>query len=225
LTTTGKQLRLKLNSAVSHARADFVVSQCNAAAVAALDRWPAWPGGGLALVGPPGCGKSHLALSWARANAASIIDRSRLNADAPPLGPVLIEDADQGVADDTLFHLINRTDAGATLLITARTAPLSWPTALPDLRSRLNALIVAQIEEPDDAVLEAVLRKLFRERNIRPADDLVPYLIRRIERSVLAAKDVVCRLDELADAESREVTRTLARRLLEQDDRTVDLFE
>jgi len=220
-----RQLRLKFRSAVSHARRDFVTSPSNAAAIAALDAWPAWPGARVALIGPPGCGKTHLAQEWAARTGAAVILRGDPDVSDVPAGPILLEDADQGVADEALFHLINRADAGASLLITARTLPQMWSATLPDLRSRLNALLVAQIEEPDDVVLEGVLRKFFRERSIRPADDLFPYLLRRIERSIPAAKDVVWRLDELADAEEREVTRALARRLLEQEDRTLDLFD
>jgi len=220
-----RQLRLKFRTAVSHARRDFVVSPSNAAAIAALDAWPTWPGGSLALIGPAGCGKTHLACDWAARRGATVVRRVDPELTDPPSGAILLEDADQGVADETLFHLINRADAGATLLVTARSLPQTWPVALPDLRSRLNALVVAQIDEPDDIVLEGVLRKFFRERNIKPAEDLFPYLLRRIERSAPAAKDVVSRLDELADAEEREVTRALARRLLEQEDRTLDLFD
>jgi chromosomal replication initiation ATPase DnaA len=70
-----------------------------------------------------------------------------------------------------------------------------------------------------------VLRKFFGERSIRPSDDVYPYLIRRIERSIPAAKDVVSRLDDLAATGQREITRALARQILEQEDSTLDLFD
>ena len=143
-----------------------------------------------------------------------------LDRSAPDLAtdgrPVLVEDVDRGMDAEALFHLINRAgEVGGGLLLTARTPPALWPTALPDLRSRLNALPVAEIQEPDDAVLEGVLRKLFRERHIRPADDIFPYLLRRIERSIPQAREVVARLDEAGDAAGRPITRALAREVLE----------
>ncbi len=144
-----------------------------------------------------------------------------------PLTPsraVLFENADRHASDDDLFHLFNMADGGTSLLFTARSEPAAWTSNLPDLRSRLNAILVAALEPPDDVILMAVLRKLFRDRHIRPTDEVYPYLLRRIERSVQAAKDVVCRLDELADAQSREVTRNLARQLFETDE-TLDLFD
>lgn len=220
-----EQLRFKLRTRSSTTRAGLVVAPSNKAAVEALDAWPDWPGGGLVLVGAEGCGKSLLARLWAKRSGALIVEDGSGDVAHLRDGPILFEDADRGGADEILFHLINMAAAGASLLLTARTAPVNWATDLPDLRSRLNSLVIAQIEEPDDILLEGVLRKFFRERAIRPADDVYPYLIRRIERSVPAAKDVVSRLDDLAGASQRDITRALARQIFEQEDTTLDLFE
>ncbi|HEY2660777.1 MAG TPA: chromosomal replication initiator DnaA [Caulobacteraceae bacterium] len=225
-----RQLRLELRRQTSYRREDFIISPTSEAVVQALDAWPNWHAGCLALVGPAGSGKSHLARAWGRrAGAALLVAAGELPLSLTDLHdgrPVLIEDADRGVADDTLFHLINRAGAeGCGLLLTARQPPTTWAAELPDLRSRLNGLTVALLPEPDDEVLEGVLRKLFRERNIRPSEELISYLLKRIERSVPYAKSVVERLDELADAEQKPVGRALARQILEIDDETPDLFE
>ncbi len=217
-------MRLKLRTRRGLAREDIVISASNRAAVEALDAWPTWPGGCVALVGPEGSGKSLLATAWAQKSGAGIVEAGKAEIEDQGGAPLLFEDADKA-ADEVLFHLINMAAVGSSLLLTARAAPKTWATKLPDLRSRLNALVVAQIEEPDDEMLEGVLRKFFRERSIRPSDDVYPYLIRRIERSIPAAKDVVSRLDDLAAAGQREITRALARQLLEQEDPTVDLFD
>ena len=166
-------------------------------------------------MGPEGSqGKTHLAMMWAERTGAVALPLQQRDLSSLSGRPVLVEDADQADAD-TLFHLINMAGAGGGLLLTARTHPRTWPAALPDLRSRLNALPTAEIGVPDDAVLEGVLRKFFRERNIKPAEDVYPYLMRRIERSVKMAREVVRRLDETADAEHREITRALPRQILE----------
>ena len=224
-----RQFRLKLDRQEAFRREDFVVSPSNAEAVKALDSWPAWHGGCLALIGPEGAGKSHLAQSWARvAGAAVVAAKGRVDLGALQGRPVLYEDADRDRTrrDDILFHLINMAgQAGGGLLVTARAPPSGWPAALPDLRSRLNAMPVAQILEPDDAILEQVLRKFFRERNIKPTEDVFPYLLRRIERSAPKALEMVKRLDEAADAEGRAISRALARQILEEDPSTLNLFE
>jgi hypothetical protein len=172
----------------------FAASPTNVQALAALDAWPAWPEGRLALVGPAGTGKSHLARDWA-ARAGAVVIKAAATGQAPlDLAalrgrPLLVEDADRRaspsqeggdvVDDETLFHLINMAGVdGGCLLLTGRLAPVAWEAAVPDLRSRLNALTVARIEEPDDVVLEAVLRRGFEAAGIRPSADLYPYLMR-----------------------------------------------
>jgi len=225
-----RQLRLELRRPSSFRREDFIVSPTNADAVRAVDSWPAWYGGCLALVGPTGSGKSHLARAWATRVDAAVLDAEHGStaSDLAPLQgrPILIEDAHQGVADETLFHLINMAgDEGAGLLLTAPMAPQAWSASLPDLRSRLNAVPVAELPPPDDMVLEGLLKNFFRERNITPADDLIPYLLRRIERSAVSARDIVDRLDEAAVADHRAVSRALARQIFEIEDETLDIGE
>ncbi len=219
------QLRFAFPRPRRFERDQFVVSSCNRAATEAVDSWPNWTERRLALTGPEGAGKTHLARAWAARTGAFVVNDDSADIAALPPGPVLFEDADRRRADTLLFHLINRADSGDTLLLTARTLPRAWAADLPDLRSRLNALPIAAIGEPDDAVLEGVLIRLFREKDIRPDSELLCYLLRRIERSVPAAEAVVARLDVAADAYRRAVNRTLAREILEDEDNTLDLFE
>jgi chromosomal replication initiation ATPase DnaA len=219
------QQRLPLLRAATYGRGDFIVSPSNAAAFAAIEAWPEWPGGRLALVGPAGSGKTHLARIWAEKAGAVILPQGDIDVSRLPGRAVLLDDADRRSADELLFHLINMADAGASLLITGRSPPLAWPTELPDLRSRLNALTVATLEAPDDAILEGVLRKFFRQRNIRPTTEVLAYLLNRIERSIPTAWDVVARIDDRAASEGREITRPLAREVLEESGSVPDAPE
>lgn len=201
-------------------------SPTNVEALAALDAWPAWPEGRLALVGPAGTGKTHLARDWARAHEAVVIEAASTGNKPLDLAalrgrPLLVEDADRRaesdtVDDETLFHLINMAGVdGGSLLLTGRLAPIAWEAAVPDLRSRLNALPVARIEEPDDVVLAAVLRRGFEAAGIRPAADLYSYLMARLPRSAPAALAAVAALDEASIDQGREVNKALALAVLD----------
>lgn len=221
-----RQFRLPLHTPPRWDRESFAASPTNAEALAALDAWPAWPEGRLALVGPAGTGKSHLARDWAARVGAVVIKaaaagRGPLDLAALRGRPLLVEDADRRsegdvVDDETLFHLINMAGVdGGSLLLTGRLAPVAWEAAVPDLRSRLNALSVARIGEPDDVVLEAVLRRGFEAAGIRPASDLYPYLMARLPRSAPAALAAVAALDEASAAQGREVNKALALAVLD----------
>ncbi len=219
--TPAKQLPLALSKTPALDRDAFVESAGNAEAFAAIHAWRDWQGGGLALVGPEGSGKTHLATVWSDLVGARIFGFGEV-VDLAFSGPVVLEDADRRADDETLFHLLNGAVARGGLLITTRTTPRDWPTDLPDLRSRLRALRVVELESPDDAVLSGLLQKFFRERNIKPDPEVLPYLLRRIERSAPTAFKVVARIDEAAYAQGREVTRAFVREVLDGMETTGD---
>lgn len=213
------QIQLPLTSPPRYAREDFAVSPSNADAVAAADRWPDWPEGRLALVGPAGCGKTHLARAWAAAADAVVVDpREPVDLSALRGRAVLVEDADRApeAFGETLFHILNMAGVdGGTVLLTGRAPPVGWTASVADLRSRLNALTVAMIAEADDVVLEAVLRRAFAADWWKPEPDFYPYLLTRLPRSAAEAQAMAALLIEAAATGRRAMTKALARQVLE----------
>lgn len=207
-------------------RDEFFVSPANALALAAVDDWRQWPGGKMLLVGPLGSGKTHLAQIWAdQAGAHRVPGLGLATQDLPALaagGAVAVEDAEAvaGQPEDeaALFHLHNLLAAGGRLLLTAATPPRDWGLILPDLLSRMQAAPVTRLEAPDDALLQAVLVKLFTDRQIAVPANLIPYLAARMPRSIGAARAVVAALDAAALAAGRPVTRALAAQVLDLDE-------
>jgi len=78
--TLPRQLALALPHAESFAREDFLGGNSNAAALRLIEQWPDWPDRVLALVGPEGAGKSHLAAIWAEIAGARRISARDLTA-------------------------------------------------------------------------------------------------------------------------------------------------
>lgn len=210
-----RQLALALDHAESYARDDFLPGPCNAAALELIDSWPDWPAGTMALVGPEGSGKTHLATIWALASGARVISGHALTEpalrSALATGALVVEHA-AAVADErALFHLINLArEEGAFLLFTARTAPITWPFAIADVISRLRAMPVVTLQSPDDAMLRSVIVKLAADRQLGFDDSIVRYLSTRIERSFAAARAAVIALDNEALRQGRPPSRALA---------------
>jgi chromosomal replication initiation ATPase DnaA len=214
-----RQLVLALDHAISFAREDFLPGPSNAQARALIDRWPDWPDRLVALIGPEGSGKSHLAAIWAGTAGARVLSAKHLSdADVPgalATGALVVEDLEPGGFDErALFHLINLArEEKADVLFTARSAPVTFAVSIRDLGSRLRALPVVTLAAPDDALLRALIVKLAADRQLAVDETLVNYLANRLERSFAATRAAVLKLDEEGLRRHRPVTRALAAEL------------
>ncbi len=229
--TVARQLVFDLATRPALGRADFFVSASNRLALAQLDAWPDWPDGRLAVTGPAGSGKTHLAHVWASRTGARILSATKLAAldlaAVPEDAAFVVEDVDRlprvsdanrRAGEEALFHLANRLAAGGGLLVTGRRAPAQWDLRLPDLASRLRAAPVARLDPPDDALLAAVLLKLFADRQITVAPDLIQFLLLRMDRTFAAAERTVSALDRAGLARQKPITQRLAAEILRQRD-------
>lgn len=213
-----QQLSFDLPAVPAMGRDDFFVSASNAAAVAMIETWQSWPARKLMLRGPSGAGKTHLAHVWASLSGARIIAASDLaEADIPTLasGPVAVEDlwqiTGEKAQERALFHLHNLVLAeGNSLLITSSDDSALSDIHLPDLASRMEGTPGVRIEPPDDALLAAVLMKLFADRQLRPTPETLPYIVPRMPRAFAAARNLVETLDQLALDTGKPINRRLA---------------
>jgi len=216
-----RQLALDLPHREALGREDFLVSDSNSAAVAAIDAWPGWPHAGLVLVGPAGSGKSHLVEVWRHRSGAKRVSCDDIEGDPDVLiggaPAIALEDCGRGLDETAMFHLLNAAErSGTALLITGRLAPRLWGVALPDLDSRLGRLPVVEVAPPDEKLLEAIVAKLFADRQLLVDAGVLRYVVMRIERSFAAAREAVARLDRAAIEAKRPVTRALAARILSE---------
>lgn len=209
---------------VSFAPEDFLVVPGNNQAVAWFERWPQWPGSGLILYGPEGAGKSHLASIWQRRSQARLLTPAEIMGDLglmtkiKPATSYLIENAEQieGMQGERmLLHFYNWVvEHRGCMVMTARAPVSGWSLSLPDLTSRLKALPQVAIAPPDDEMLGLVLMKLFSDRQLRVSEEVLNYILPRIERTPRAAAQVVDALDRASLQISRRITIPLAREIL-----------
>lgn len=218
-----RQLALDLPHAESLSREDFLEGSANTAALSLIESWPDWPNRIMMLVGPEGSGKSHLAAIWAELAGARSTAAQALNAAAVPgalaTGAVVVEDLVPGSFDErALFHLMNMArEDEAYVLFTGRVEPSALSIELRDLKSRLRAVPVVSLLPPDDALFRALIVKFCADRQMCIDAALVGYLANRIDRSFVAARQVVEKLDTTALRLGRPVTRALASEVLRAD--------
>ena len=215
-----RQLAFALPHAESLTRDNFLEGPANAAGLALVDSWPEWPNRIMLLVGPEGCGKSHLAAIWAEQAGARSATAHTLTAAAVPgalaTGALVVEDLRSSDFDErALFHLMNLArEDGAFVLVSAREPPSAFQIELRDLRSRLRAVPTVSLLPPDDQLFRALIVKFCADRQLAVDETVVSYLATRIERSYAAARQAVELLDAEALRLGRPVSRALAAELL-----------
>lgn len=146
------------------------------------------------------------ARSLATSAARAFNDRTRA---------LVVEDVDRGTDEAALLHLFNAMlEADGFVLLTGSVAATRWPLTLPDLVSRVRVLQVAEINQPDDAILPALLGKLFADRQLSVGADALAYLVPRVERSFGAIHTLIEALDRTSLSQGRAVTVPLIRAIL-----------
>lgn len=212
---TVAQLTLDLPHRAALGAEDFLVSDCNLAAVRLVDAWPNWQNHVQLLIGPQASGKTHLARVWQALSGAKALAPETVSMpflDALEQGtPLVVEDADRVAYDEkALFHLLNLArEKGLYVLITGESAPVRWGIALPDLKSRLNAVPAIEIGAPDEALIHTVLLKHFTDRQLDIDPKVLTYLALHVDRSLAAAAAAVAAVDRAALASGRKISRQL----------------
>lgn len=212
------QLVLDLAQRPALGAEDFLISGANRAAAGAIDQWPHWPQASMLVVAPPRAGKTHLGNVWRLKSGATRLAADALCEDdiAFSSGALLVEDLHAGIAHErVLFHLLNLVrERKLSMLLTSRVPPGELRVDLPDLRSRLRALPLVAIANPDEALLKAVLVKQFADRQLVVEPHVVSHIALHMEQSMQAAAAIVAEIDRTAMSAHRKVTRALAAEVL-----------
>jgi len=213
-----RQLPLDLDASDRWSRDHFVADAALTAVLDVVLQPESWIAPHLVVLGPEGSGKTHIGHMFADIHDAFFLTASRtftLDIGALQDRPYVVDDA-ESASQPTLFHLNNHALAAARpLLLLTRTQPRAWAITVPDLASRLYAMRVVTVPEPDDALLRDILLRLFARRAISPSPDAIDFIMRRIDRSVGAVQKTVTELEYYAAG--RPFNRALARDYFERD--------
>jgi chromosomal replication initiation ATPase DnaA len=204
-------------------RGDFFIANSNALALAMIEDCENWPQNKHLLVGPRGSGKTHLANVWANQRGARVITSRDITDQAVEeyaAQDLVIDDVPSLLGEQsreaTLFHIHNLCLANGNALLMTGTGDVStWNCVLPDLASRLNGTRTARLDPPDDILFQALLAKLFADRQLFPPPDVFPYLLLRLERSYDAAQMAVNQIDRAALSRKRAITRSFVASIID----------
>lgn len=237
-----KQIPFDFQAQTYLGREDFMVAPCNKDAFNMVDSWPQWLSSGLVIYGPKGCGKSHLAHLFAdkvrifsnKPIKVSLIDAGRVNMRnvkriSEENQSLVVENLTSKANNEALFHLFNLYNVeGRYMLWTAQTAPSRMNFPLKDLQSRLNMLPSVAINEPDDMMLQALVVKLFNDRQIRISPEILNYIINNAQRSFAYIEQLVGEIDNISLAYQCAVSYPVIKKAMENlagaEENEPDLF-
>lgn len=183
---------------------DYVVAESNAAALDLLTRWRNSSETALVVSGPPGSGKTHL---------LSILSEAAGGTGAGSLA--VIDDANSRSPHDLLSQIETARETGGRIALGGSGDPISWAQGLRDLETRLGAATRIDLADPDDALLRAVIIKLFQDRQLRTKGDLAAYAAARLPKTFAAASAFVDAIDAASIAAGAPVGLRLAKSVID----------
>lgn len=219
-----RQYRLPLTDEVG-SFSDIDITDSNRAAILAIRQPDAWQSNAMCLIGPVQCGLGVIGQLWANEMEATVLSAAMFDTislseiEKASLGHCVLDLADR-VGNETSFltllNLVRENDN--RILMTARAGPATWVVQKADLKSRLDAVPVAEIYPPDEDMLRLRLQTSCRRRFIKLNDQTLNYLVVRLPRSYAALEDFILRLDEAVEATGRTPNVSLAREVLENEE-------
>ena len=200
---------------------DFFVSDSNFYAYNLLLSWPKWEKKIINIFGERYSGKTHLIEIFLEKNKGLKLGLNELkNYDLDSLRlneNIIIEDLNEGF-DETLFYsLIDTIDKYNNFLILTSNKSLSYlDIKLDDLKSRLKNCLFAEIQKPDDILIQALITKNLADYQISLDSKLIDFISKRIKRSYGKIKEFICTIDEISLKKKKPVNLKIIKEILEE---------
>ncbi|QNM83608.1 chromosomal replication initiator DnaA [Sphingomonas sabuli] len=192
-----EQIALPLDWPQSQGDSRLIVTPANRAAFDHFRTWSMWPVKATLLTGPRRSGRSLLARSFVERVQGKLVDQA--------------ERADE----EELFHAWNAAqESGRPLVMIVDQVPPAWDIALPDLRTRIAVTPVARVEDPDDAMFQALIELHFADRGLHIPREALRFMAERLHRDYWTAERAVEIVDRFAIAERARLSLPTVRKAL-----------
>jgi len=182
---------------------DFYVGKSNFYAFEVINKWPKWEKNFLNINGEKFSGKTHLVNIFLKKFSGIRIDINSLNDEnlkfIKPYQNIILEDLNLDINEKLIYSLFNIIDQDNKFLIITSTKPISEINfQLEDLRSRTKDCLFANIQNPDDELMFALILKNLSDRQITLDKKLIDFIIKRIDRSYGKIFEFIYKIDKIS---------------------------
>ena len=197
------QLLLELDYKTNFNEHDFYLSKSNSNAFNLINRWPDWDKKILNISGEKFSGKSHLANIFKLKSKAFLVKGNKIDnsifKSLKLYESIIIDDFEECNKEEILYSIFNLIDQDSKYLLINSLKPINKiKFKLPDLASRSKNCLYAEIENPDDELLFAIILKNFSDRQIKIEKKIIDFIISRIDRSYRKIDEFIYKIDELS---------------------------
>ena len=197
------QLLLDFDYKTNFNEHDFYLSKSNSNAFNLINSWPNWNKKILNISGEKFSGKSHLANIFRLKSKAFLVKGNKIDNSifkSLKLNEcIIIDDFEECKEEEILYSIFNLIDQDSKYLLINSLKPINEiKFKLPDLTSRSKNCLYAEIENPDDELLFAIILKNFSDRQIKIEKKIINFIISRIDRSYRKIDEFIYKIDELS---------------------------
>ena len=213
------QLLLDFDHKIEFNEHDYYVSKSNYFAFNLIQNWTKWEKKILNIYGDTFSGKTHLAKIFQNKSKALYLTNNDVNEEIfkkiKLSECIVIDDFEKIKNENLLYSLFNLIyQDNKYLLILSNRAISDIDYSLDDLNSRAKNCIFAQIENPDDDLIFAIIVKSFSDRQIKLEKKFLEYIIKRIERSYGKICEFIYKVDELSLKKKKPVNLKTIKEIL-----------
>ena len=199
---------------------DFFVSESNFYAYNLLLSWPNWEKKIINIHGERYSGKTHLIEIFLEKNKGLIIDINKLkNYDLEKLRfnqNIIIDNISEKLDESLFYSLIDTIEKyNKFLILTSNKSINDLNIKLKDLKSRLKNCLFAEIQRPDDILIQALITKNLADYQITLDSKLIDYISKRITRSYSKIREFVCTIDEISLKKKKPINMKIIKEILE----------
>ena len=199
---------------------DFFVSESNFYAYNLILSWPKWEKKIINIFGERYSGKTHLIQIFLEKNKGLVINLNDLkNYDLDKLRfneNIIIENITEELDESLFYSLIDTIDKyNKFLILTSNKSVSNFNVKLGDLKSRLKNCLFAEIQKPDDILIQALITKNLADYQISIDSKLIDFISKRITRSYSKIREFVCTIDEISLKKKKPINFKIITEILE----------